>query len=127
MKNSLILIYLIFTVFLFFNNNIVSEKGPQCNFRYQSFRYNSTHYDFVSILPAGNQDHKLNHHNNFKSESAYLTDITNINKLTAFRVYKFFSYKHEVIYKPGNFYYMDRFLPIFTQSDKTIQSEFLII
>jgi hypothetical protein len=127
MKNSLIIIYLIFTGFISFNGYIISGNSSQCNFKYQDFSYSGANYDFVPIVISGKQNHKLNHHNNFESESAYLSDITNINKLTTIQVYKVFSYKHEVINKPCNFYHMDRFLAIFTQTDKTIQSEFLII
>ncbi|MFZ0454509.1 MAG: hypothetical protein WCE54_15855 [Ignavibacteriaceae bacterium] len=127
MKNCIILIYLIFIGFISFNNYIISEKGYQNNFKYQNFRYNNSNNDFVSLLPFGKQNHKLNHHDIFKSESAYLNDVTSISKLIAFPVYKIFSVAHMKILKQSYFYHMGEFLPIFTQSDKTIQSEYLII
>ena len=127
MKNSIILIYLVFTGFISFNNYITTERGHQSSFKYQNFNDNSSNCRFALILPAGKQNHKLSHHENIKSGIAYLDDVSNINKLFDFPVYKIFTYKHLIIRKLINSYRMDIFHPIFTQTDKTIQSEFLII
>jgi len=127
MKISIILIYLIFTGFISFNNYIITEKDCQSNYKYQNLRYNGSNHDFFSILPVEKQNHKLNHHNYPKSVSAYKIDNTSINKLLAFPAHNISFYKHKIICKCINLYNMDMFLPIFTQSDKTIQSEFLII
>ena len=127
MKNSLILIYLVFTGFISFGNYVTIDKGNQSNFKYQNFKYNSSSYDFVSILPAGKQNHKLNNHEISKSGKAYIIDAAKINKSITFPAHKIFYFKHSIALRHINFYHIDRFLPIITQIDKTIQSKFLII
>ena len=127
MKNSIILIYLVFTGFISFNNYITTERTNQSSIKYQNFDDNCSNCGFELVLPEGKQNHKLSHHENIKSGIAYLDDVSNINKLFDFPVYKIFTYKHLIIRKRINSYHMEMFLPIFTQTDKTIQSEFLII
>ncbi len=127
MKNSIILIYFIFTGFISFNNYVITEKSYQSNYKYQNFKDNSSNCDSVLELSSGKSNHKLNHTGNSKSEVAYLNDVTNTDKLIACHTYKKYPYKHLILHKRINIYHKNKFLPIFTQSDKTIQSEFLII
>lgn len=127
MKNSIILIYLVFAGFVSFNNYIITEKGYQSDYQFQNFTNNSSQLDFALTLPFGKSNHKLNHSGNFKLEMAYLNDAANTNKIVSYPASNTYLCKHMILSNHKNFYHMDKFLQIFTQSDKTILSEFLII
>ena len=127
MKNSIILIYLVFTGFISFNNCIVTQKGYQDNYIFQNFTDNCSYYDFSLILSNGELNHKLNHSGNIKWATAYINDFTNINKIIPYPISKTYPYRNMILINYNNFYHMDKFLTIFTQSDKTIQAEFIII
>ena len=127
MKSSIIFIYLVFTGFIFFNNNIITEREYQSNYKHQNLTDNSSCNYFASVLSGGKLNHKLNHNKNLKFEIIYLNDAASVNKLITYDLYNIYPYIHLILHKRINVYHKDKFLPIFTQSDKTIQSEFLII
>ena len=77
MKNSIIIIYLVFTGFISFNNCITTERAYQSSFKYQNFN-DSSNCGFALVLPDGKQNHRLSHHENIKSGMACLDDVVNI-------------------------------------------------
>ena len=79
------------------------------------------------MLSSRELNHKWNYSGNFKSVTAYLNDVTELQKLIKFPAYKIYPYKHVILCIHTHFYQVNKFLPIFTQSAKTIQTEFLII
>lgn len=127
MKNSLILIYLVFAGFVSFNNNLITEKGYNNEYHLQNIKDSSSHLVFDQLLPARKSNHKLNHSENSKLDLAYLNDAANINEIVIYPSFYSYPYKYMELGNHNNFYNIDKFLPIFTQSDKTIQAEFLII
>ena len=127
MKNIVILVYLIFAGFIYFNNHPVTETVNQNNLKLQYFPGIGSHDDFAIILPGTKHNHKLNHGINFKSLTAYLNDVAEFYKLVKFPASRIFSYKRLILCNRAQFLQVDNILPIFTQSAKTIQTEFLII
>lgn len=129
MKNSLILIYLIFTVFISVNNFTSTEKYYPGKHNIINFTGNSYLIYYSLTLPSGKLSHKLNHNVNIKIAVGYLNDFTQINKQIKYLTSKTYDNKYLNLSNHGNFYNynVNKFLPILTPNEKTVQTEFLLI
>ena len=131
MKNIIIIIY-IFGVLLFFKNSNFNDCNNYLN-KITNQNSFSLNYSQAKDNPDFLNDNKLHHKldnkfiNDLNIEIVYVDYYYKIYSLINNHTTQIFSRAHDITFHTKNNYHFKIFFPILTQSQKSIQSAFLLI